>query len=99
MRARRPSTLVGAARVAVGAAVSAAGAPRGRFIADFYAPRARVVVEVDGGWHSRRGAADARRDAKLGRLGYRVLRVSAELVMADLPAAVAVIRAALTPPG
>jgi very-short-patch-repair endonuclease len=67
----------------------------GRFIADFYAPRARLVVEVDGGWHSRRRAADARRDAKLLRLGYRVVRLPAELVVADLPAAVALIRAAL----
>jgi very-short-patch-repair endonuclease len=66
-----------------------------RFIVDFYAPRARLVVEVDGGWHARRGAADASRDAKLRCLGYRVLRISAELVMADLPAAVALIRAAL----
>jgi very-short-patch-repair endonuclease len=67
----------------------------GRFIADFYAPRARLVVEVDGGWHSRRRAADARRDGKLRGLGYRVLRIPASLIMADLPAAVALIMAAL----
>ncbi|MDF3071322.1 MAG: hypothetical protein K0R38_6923 [Polyangiaceae bacterium] len=67
----------------------------GRFIADFYAPRARLVVEVDGRRHARRGAADTRRDAKLRRHGYRVLRIPAELVMWDLPAAVALTRAAL----
>jgi len=40
-----------------------------RFIVDFLAPRARLVVEVDGGYHARRRGADARRDAKLRRLG------------------------------
>jgi very-short-patch-repair endonuclease len=66
-----------------------------RFIVDFLAPAARVVVEVDGGYHEQRRRADARRDDKLRRLGYRVLRLSAELVMADLPAAVAQVRVAL----
>ena len=38
-------------------------------IVDFLAPKARLVVEVDGGYHSQRRGADARRDAKLHRLG------------------------------
>ena len=67
----------------------------GRFIADFLAPRERLVVEVDGGWHARRAAADARRDRALGRLGYRVLRLPASLVLRDLPEAVARVREAL----
>ena len=68
----------------------------GRFILDFFAPSARLVVEVDGsGCHSKRRVADARRDRVLARLGYRVLRLEAELVMRNLPAAVARIRAAL----
>jgi very-short-patch-repair endonuclease len=66
-----------------------------RFIVDFLASRAGLVVEVDGGYHARRGAADARRDAKLRRLGYRVLRLPAALVMNDLTAAVELVRAAL----
>ena len=41
------------------------------FIADFYAPSARLIVEVDGGYHTRRVAADARRDRKLARAGYQ----------------------------
>jgi very-short-patch-repair endonuclease len=45
--------------------------------------------------HSRRRAADASRDRKLRRLGYRVVRIEAELVLRDLPGAVALIRAAL----
>jgi very-short-patch-repair endonuclease len=67
----------------------------GRFIVDFFASSAELVVEVDGGYHSRRRGADASRDRKLRRLGYRVVRLDAELVLRDLPGAVALIRAAL----
>jgi very-short-patch-repair endonuclease len=42
-----------------------------------------------------RVAADARRDRALSRLGYRVLRLDAALVMARLPEAVARVRDAL----
>ena len=64
----------------------------GRFIVDFLAPSARLVVEVDGGWHEGREAADARRDAALGRLGYRVLRLPADLVEREVEAAVGRVR-------
>ena len=57
------------------------------FIADFYAPSARLIVEVDGGYHACRVSADARRDRKLACAGYRVGRLQTELVMRDLPAA------------
>ena len=67
----------------------------GRYIADFAAPAVRLVVEVDGKYHARRRNADARRDRALARLGYRVVRVDAELVMRDLAAAVARVRQAL----
>jgi very-short-patch-repair endonuclease len=60
----------------------------GRFIADLFAPEVRLVVEVDGEYHTRRHAPDARRDRALSRAGYTVLRLDAELVMLDLPAAV-----------
>ena len=66
-----------------------------RFIVDFLAPRARLVVEVDGCYHAQRLAADARRDTKLRALGYRVLRLPAALVVSDLHAAVELVRAAL----
>jgi len=61
----------------------------GRYIVDFCAPSVRLVVEVDGGCHALRQRADARRDAALRSLGYRVLRVEAAAVMRDLPATVA----------
>jgi very-short-patch-repair endonuclease len=67
----------------------------GRFVVDFLAPAARVIVEVDGGYHSQRVAADARRDRELQRLGYRVLRLEAELVRHDLAEVVARIKLAL----
>jgi very-short-patch-repair endonuclease len=69
----------------------------GRYIADFCAPALRLVVEVDGGSHANKQQADRRRDAALAELGYRVVRVTAELVMRDLGAAVAVVRGALWP--
>jgi very-short-patch-repair endonuclease len=69
--------------------------PLGRFVGDFVAASARLVVEVDGGYHARRRAADARRDRALQRLGYRVLHLEAELVTQRVEEAVAQIRAAL----
>jgi very-short-patch-repair endonuclease len=67
----------------------------GRYIVDFCAPSVRLVIEVDGGYHELRRRADARRDAVLCGLGYRVLRVEAGLVMRDLAAVVALVREAL----
>ena len=69
----------------------------GRFVCDFVYAAAQLVVEVDGGYHSTRRAADVRRDRGLGRAGYRVLRVSAELVVRDLAGALARVREALPP--
>ncbi|MBK9001385.1 MAG: DUF559 domain-containing protein [Myxococcales bacterium] len=53
------------------------------------------VFEIDGGYHRTRTAADARRDRKLARLGYRVVRIDADLVMRALPEALARVRDAL----
>ena len=65
----------------------------GEYIADFCAPAVRLVVEVDGGYHAARERLDARRDERLRRLGYRVVRVSSEEVGRELPAVVARLRA------
>lgn len=69
----------------------------GSCIVDFLAPSARLVVEVDGGYHGRaaRRAADARRDRRLAKASYRVLRLTAALVESDLEAAVECVKAAL----
>ena len=69
--------------------------PVDRYIADFLAPAVKLVVEIDGSSHSLRRTADARRDRVLQRLGYRVLRIDAELVRCNLVEAVARVVAAL----
>jgi very-short-patch-repair endonuclease len=70
----------------------------GKFIADFAAPGAKLIIEVDGAYHAARTAADARRDRYLNRAGYRVLHIPAEVVMRQLPLAVEQIRAVLVQP-
>ena len=67
----------------------------GSFIVDFLAPGLRLVVEIDGPYHARRLQADASRDRALRRLGYRVLRLSDELVERKLSLALELIREAL----
>jgi len=50
--------------------------PLGNFIVDFYAAKAHLVVEVDGGQHfaSTQRLADAERTGMLSGMGLRVLR-------------------------
>jgi very-short-patch-repair endonuclease len=50
--------------------------PIGNYIVDFYAPKANVVVEVDGSQHMEgaHAEADSQRDAYLASEGLRVLR-------------------------
>jgi len=69
----------------------------GGLIVDLLAPAEKLIVEVDGAYHAepRRGRADARRDRKLEHAGYRVLRLSAELVLSNLPEALRRVREAL----
>ena len=68
----------------------------GRYIVDFAAPARRLVVEVDGSFHSGgRRRADVRRDAALVSAGYRVLRLEAELVLTESALAVERVREAL----
>ena len=69
--------------------------PIGPFVVDFYIPAGRLVVEVDGPVHDRQQAADAERQRLLEGLGLRFVRLRAEDVERDLPAAVDRIRAAL----
>jgi very-short-patch-repair endonuclease len=59
--------------------------PLAGYICDFVCASRRLVLEVDGAHHARRTAADARRDACLARLGYRVLRLEAQLVLSQVP--------------
>jgi very-short-patch-repair endonuclease len=69
--------------------------PIGNYIVDFLAPSVKLLVEVDGRSHRGRDVADARRDRVLMRSGYRVLRLSAEIVNGNLAAAVRSVTALL----
>jgi very-short-patch-repair endonuclease len=68
-----------------------------RYIVDFYARSARLVVEVDGGYHAvpRIQRRDERRERRLRAAGISVMRVSNELVLGQPNAAVELIRCAL----
>ena len=59
--------------------------PIGAYIVDFYAPAARLVIEVDGSQH--RGpmnrAQDIRRDAYLNLQGLKVLRIDDRQVLCE----------------
>jgi very-short-patch-repair endonuclease len=48
--------------------------PIGRRIADFACPARKLVIELDGGQHDARAAADDARTAELESYGYRVVR-------------------------
>lgn len=60
--------------------------PLGRYIVDFYAPRANLVVEVDGAQHAEpeHAAQDAARDAYLNSQGLHVLRFGNHQVLRNL---------------
>ena len=55
----------------------------GPYVADFYCPGAKMVIEVDGAAHDTRQAKDEQRDAYMTSLGLRVLRIAASDVLAD----------------
>lgn len=64
--------------------------PAGDYVLDFFCPRCRLALEVDGEAHDRgdRPERDLVRDAWLAAQGGRVLRVSAKDVLGDLDAVV-----------
>jgi len=71
--------------------------PIGPFVVDFFAPSHRLIVEVDGPIHETQQTADAERQRLLESLGLRFVRLPADLVEQNLPAALERIRAALHP--
>jgi very-short-patch-repair endonuclease len=62
--------------------------PVGRFVADFYAPDAKMIVEVDGVAHDARVERDLVRDEWLRGQGFVVVRVAAVDVLKDVDAVV-----------
>jgi very-short-patch-repair endonuclease len=72
--------------------------PIGPYIADFFCPELRLIVEVDGGQHSLRQEvlADQARTAWFEDRGYRVLRFSNRDVLRDAAAICDVIAARIS---
>ena len=72
------------------------------YIVDFYCPRARLVIEVDGETHStpKELAYDAERQSCITSLGLRVLRFTNQEVLEDMERVLEVVRDSLeiTPP-
>jgi very-short-patch-repair endonuclease len=64
-----------------------------KFIVDFYCPKAKLVIELDGSQHFEEAhlAADAERDAALAGLGLRVLRFDNRQVLTEIEGVMAVI--------
>lgn len=58
------------------------------YLADFYCAAARLIVEIDGKAHDmgENPQRDSKRDAFLEARGYRVLRIPATEVLADVSA-------------
>jgi very-short-patch-repair endonuclease len=71
--------------------------PVGRFILDFYCPRKKLCVELDGGIHDDQQERDAERTEALSHLKIRVIRFRNEEVLHDLASVVQRIEAALDP--
>jgi very-short-patch-repair endonuclease len=69
--------------------------PIGPFIGDFVARTAKLIIELDGGQHAVRTAADNRRTEFLVSRGYRVLRFWNNDVLENMDGVLAVIEGAL----
>ena len=67
--------------------------PIGPYIADFYCPAAKLIIEIDGQAHEMgdRPNYDARRDIWLNDQGLRVIRFSAVELMEDINSVVTAI--------
>ena len=64
------------------------------FVVDFYAPKARLVIEIDGGHHGEEEQAerDRVRDEVLAQVGLSVVRFSNRQIEENLEAVVEEIR-------
>ena len=58
----------------------------GQFIVDFLCPDSKLVIEVDGGYHSEieQEYDDEQRSLWLEKMGYKVIRFSNEQVISDI---------------
>ena len=72
--------------------------PIGGYIVDFYAPKAKLVIEIDGSQHLEAPhiGKDRERDEYLGRLGLTVLRINGRQVLKETEAVVELIYQTIT---
>ena len=70
----------------------------GKYIADFYCPERKLVVEIDGGQHAEQAEADQRRTKFLLQRGHRVLRFWDNDVLVNTDAVMERIAEALSDP-
>ena len=70
--------------------------PVGRFILDFYCPRRKLCIELDGSSHDGREADDQARTDALALLNIRVIRFRNDEVLQDLPSVLHRIEAAVS---
>ncbi len=61
----------------------------GGFIADFYCRAARLIIECDGHVHATQAEYDRERDQMIGAYNLRVLRVTNDQIIYNLPAVLA----------
>ena len=70
--------------------------PMGRYVADFCAPKAKLVVEIDGGIHQTTVEYDHLRDQWMKSVGYQTLRVKTDDVEVNVEAVMKKINAVLS---
>jgi very-short-patch-repair endonuclease len=72
--------------------------PIGGYIVDFYAPKPKLVVEIDGSQHleAPQVTKDRERDEYLGGLGLTVLRIDSRQVLKETEAVMEYIYQAIT---
>ena len=72
--------------------------PIGEYIVDFFAPRTKLVVEVDGSQHmeGKQAQKDDKRDKYLAAVGLKVLRFNSREVLEETDAVVEVIYHSMT---
>ena len=64
--------------------------PIGPYIVDFYAPKAKLIIEIDGSQHFEEPQAekDRERDEYLSRLGLLIIRLNSRQVLKETDAVV-----------
>ena len=65
------------------------------YIADFYCPSKRIVIEIDGGSHINKSDYDSLRDFNFYKIGIKTIRIPANLVMTNIIKVLSIIKEAI----